>query len=270
MSLEDKIKGRISQILQSGQGNSAQKLNEILRLLGKWRCNAIQLALIKQHGAIVMQGPFEGLKLTDRSAEGCHIPKLLGCYEQPLFPHLERAILANYDTILNIGCAEGYYAIGMARRLPGATIYAYDVNPSAQAACAELASRNDVKDRVKIGGLFSPADFSSFANNNTLIVCDIEGGEKALLNPEISPALRKFDLIVEIHECMEPGLTKEMVRRFSGTHEITVIMDSGQRQLKSIPEWFVNLSNLDQLLAVWEWRSGPTPWLVMRARKESA
>jgi len=28
-----------------------------------------------------------------------------------------------------------------------------------------------------------------------------------------------------------------------------------------------NLAHLDQLLAVWEWRSGPTPWLVMKAHK---
>ena len=30
------------------------------------------------------------------------------------------------------------------------------------------------------------------------------------------------------------------------------------------------LAHLDQLLAVWEWRSGATPWLVMRARGVAA
>jgi hypothetical protein len=29
------------------------------------------------------------------------------------------------------------------------------------------------------------------------------------------------------------------------------------------PWWLKDLSHLDQLLAVWEWRAGPTPWLVM-------
>lgn len=270
MNLEDKIKASISQILQNGRSTTAQNLSEILRLLGKWRCSAIQGALVKQHGTVVMQGPFEGLNFLDRSAEGCHIPKLLGCYEQPLFPYLEQSIQANYDTILNIGCAEGYYAVGMARRLSDAIIYAYDINPVAQAACAQLAAKNDVGHRVKVGGHFSPTDFTVFEQNRVLILCDIEGKEKDLLNPEASPALRKMDLIVESHECIEPGLTNEMVRRFSDSHQITVLMDKGQRELKSVPDWFINLSNLDQLLAVWEWRSGPTPWLVMRARSKGA
>jgi len=32
------------------------------------------------------------------------------------------------------------------------------------------------------------------------------------------------------------------------------------------PQWFNNLTHLDQLLATWEWRSGATPWLVMKAK----
>jgi hypothetical protein len=45
-----------------------------------------------------------------------------------------------------------------------------------------------------------------------------------------------------------------------------VVHDDGQRQLQDPPQWFCNLAHLDQVLATWEWRSGPTPWLVMRAR----
>lgn len=32
--------------------------------------------------------------------------------------------------------------------------------------------------------------------------------------------------------------------------------------------WFNNLAHLDQLLATWEWRSGPTPWLVMKTKPD--
>jgi hypothetical protein len=47
-----------------------------------------------------------------------------------------------------------------------------------------------------------------------------------------------------------------------------VIEDNGQRQLPNAPTWFNNLAHLDQLLAVWEWRSGPTPWLVMKRKRQ--
>jgi hypothetical protein len=63
-----------------------------------------------------------------------------------------------------------------------------------------------------------------------------------------------------------PGITKVLMDRFKATHDITSVHDDGQRQLHNAPAWFVNLAHLDQLLATWEWRSGPTPWLVMRAR----
>jgi hypothetical protein len=75
-----------------------------------------------------------------------------------------------------------------------------------------------------------------------------------------------MDLIVESHECLSPGITQTLLDRFSATHHITVVPDDGQRQLHNPPAWFLNLAHLDQLLATWEWRSGPTPWLVMRAK----
>jgi hypothetical protein len=38
--------------------------------------------------------------------------------------------------IINVGCAEGYCAVGMARLLPPGRIYAFDINPQAQDICA--------------------------------------------------------------------------------------------------------------------------------------
>ena len=75
-----------------------------------------------------------------------------------------------------------------------------------------------------------------------------------------------MDLIVESHECLIPGITQELINRFSGSHQIEIIQDNGQRFLNNTPLWFNNLAHLDQLLATWEWRSGATPWLVMKPR----
>jgi trans-aconitate methyltransferase len=58
---------------------------------------------------------------------------LLGCYEQPLQPFIEQAIEAQYSTILNIGCAEGYYAVGMARRMPQTRVMAWQIAQEMQA-----------------------------------------------------------------------------------------------------------------------------------------
>lgn len=243
------------------------QLNNALRLLGKWRSVLIQNTLLQHQGTTVRQGPLAGLDFLPQSAEGCHIAKLLGCYEQPLLPFIEQAIQNNYPTILNIGCAEGYYAVGMARRMPQTRVRAYDLNPVARDTCQQLAQQNGTEDRVDIGELFRPEDFQTFQGQRVLVLCDIEGGEKSLLDPAMAPALTTMDLIVESHECLIPGITRQLIDRFSPTHDITVVHDDGQRQLENPPPWFVSLSHLDQLLAVWEWRTGPTPWLVMHARQ---
>ncbi|MBU3694613.1 MAG: class I SAM-dependent methyltransferase [Rhodocyclaceae bacterium] len=242
------------------------QLNNTLRLLAKWRSVLLQNTVLQQHGTVVMQGPLAGLDFLPQSAEGCHVPKLLGCYEQPLQPHIQAALSAAYPVVLNIGCAEGYYAVGMARRMAATRVLAFDLNPVAQQTCTELAAKNGVADRVTVGALFGAEDFATYAGQRALVLCDIEGAEEQLLDPAVAPALAGMDLIVESHECLKPGVTATLTQRFEATHHITVVHDDGQRSLTEPPEWFRNLAHLDQLLAVWEWRSGPTPWLVMTAR----
>jgi hypothetical protein len=265
MSLHEQIRRQLTAQLTSNADHQTS-LNSALRLLSKWRSVLIQNTLLQQQATNVMQGPLQGLDFLPQSAEGCHIAKLLGCYEQPLQPFIEAAIGANYPTILNIGCAEGYYAVGMARRMPHTRVLAHDLNPKAQEACAELAQKNQVSDQVSVGGLFTPADFAAYAGQKVLLMCDIEGAERELLDPALAPAIKGMDIIVESHECLIPGITQLLIDRFKDTHDITLVQDDGQRQLVKAPAWFNNLAHLDQLLATWEWRSGPTPWLVMMAK----
>jgi len=81
----------------------------------------------------------------------------LGCYEHELHPHVERLIGRTFDALLNIGCADGYYAVGLARRMPGAPVFAHDLNPKAQTGCREVAALNGVAERGQVGGLFEGA-----------------------------------------------------------------------------------------------------------------
>ena len=269
VSINQQIQESLQSLLSQATPDKASEqtqLNNALRLLSKWRSALIQQTLLKLQGTVVMQGPLKGLDFLRESAEGCHIAKLLGCYEQPLQPYIEEAIAAAYPTILNIGCAEGYYAVGMARRMPSTQVLAFDLNPKAQEICDALAHKNGVSNRVKTGSLFKPEDFESYGDQKVLVMCDIEGAERDLLNPEIAPTLKGMDVIVESHDSLIPGMTQTLIGRFKDTHHIKMVVDNGQRQLEDAPLWFINLAHLDQLLATWEWRSGFTPWLVMNAR----
>lgn len=242
------------------------QLNNTLRLLSKWRSVMIQNTLLQKHGSEVLNGPFAGMIFEQASSEGCHIAKVLGCYEQPLHPFIEESVLHGYTEVLNIGCAEGYYAVGLAMRMPDTHVFAYDTNLKAQSVCTGLAKRNGVAHRVSVSGSFTASDFADYQGRKVLVFCDLEGGEMDLLDPVDAPNLREMDIIVESHECLIPGATHVLSNRFKKTHQISLIQDDGHRSMRRIPDWFKGLAHLDQLLAVWEWRSGPTPWLVMRAR----
>lgn len=269
MSLGLQIKQQLQTNLAQAHSDTNEALNNSLRLLAKWRSALIQNTLLEREGTRVLQGPLAGLDFVARSSEGCHVAKLLGCYEQPLQPYIRAALSGRYTKIINIGCAEGYYAVGFAKAVPELISLAYDTDPKAQIACRELAEKNGVSDRVEVGGVFVPGDFAKYENQAALVFCDIEGMEDDLLDPNVAPALRSLDIIVESHECLQPGITQKLLSRFAASHTIEVVEDNGTRRLDALPSWFTKLSHLDQLLATWEWRSGPTPWLIMKVKSKA-
>ena len=93
---------------------------------------------------------------------------------------------------------------------------------------------------------------------------DAEGAELDILQPALSPALAGMSVIVETHDIYRKGALATMTERFSATHDI--IRVDQQPKTFDMPDWLAELPHLDQLLAVWEWRLQPTPWLVMRPR----
>lgn len=260
----------LDQLLQMGNSANAPRarLEAMLRLLSKWRAQLLQNTVVQNCGLAVQSGPFAGMKFIDRSAEGCHVPKLLGCYEAELHPHVEAAVRRGYDTVINIGAAEGYYAVGLATRMPSTIIYAFDTNADSHSVCRALADANGVGNRVTIGGTFHGDDFAAFADRRTLVICDIEGAEVALLDPAKYPALKGMDIIVELHDLFTATTSTTVIGRFEPTHDITLVRHGGRDV--PLPPFFDRLGHLDQLLAVWEWRSGPTPWAVMLSQSPTA
>ena len=228
------------------------------------RQSAEQIRLLGLDKLEILSGPFKGMRYGDFSYNSALIPKLLGTYEADLHGWVGEALGAGYDAVINIGCAEGYYAVGLARMMPSATIHAYDIDERARRACAELAAKNDVSDRVIIGGELKPDGFEAFAGRRVLVMVDAEGAEVDILQPALSPALAGMNIIVETHDLFRKGALAVLIQRFAATHDITRV----DQQPKAVvfPPWLQSLPHLDQLLAVWEWRAQPTPWLVMRPK----
>lgn len=240
-----------------------RRLENALRHLAKWRSALLDNTLTAKDGRTVRSGPFKGMLYDIRATEGAAPARRLGCYEATLAPILEEVITRAYPRILDIGCAEGYYAVGLARRCRNTKVMAHDTNPAARAACATLAKLNRVKSRITIGETVTHTDFQRCQTTKTFVLCDIEGAEATLLDPEKAPDLRFADILVEVHDCFTPGLSEVLEARFAATHTVRRI-DRGV-DMTALPAWMEQLSDLDRLIALWEWRSGPTPWLWMQS-----
>lgn len=243
---------------------SPENLHKSFRYLAKWRAEVIARTFEARGQTVVMGGPFKGMAYGVRASEGSRTARLLGAYEASLHPVIESIIAKAPELVVDIGSAEGYYAVGLARRLPGARVLARDQSPQAQALCAALVGANGVAGQVEIGGLFGHEDFDLCTRARSVVICDIEGAELALLDPELAPGLAHADILVECHPGFAADVVAVLTACFSPTHKITKI----GRKLEdtSLPEWMENLSDLDRLIALWEWRQGPTPWLWMERK----
>jgi len=221
--------------------------------------------LIAGKGLVVQNGPFAGMRYVSQSHFGNLLPKLLGSYEAELAGVWRQCARRGYQRIVNVGCGEGYYAVGLARLLPNVSVVAFDSEPTARDLCRQLAELNGVSPRIAIGGPCSPDELQRAIIPATLVVCDIEGGELSLLDPALVPALGQCDLVVEAHPQRHSELPQALVERFAATHAAEII-PSAPRDPCDWPG-LEEMTQLEQLLATLEYRNAPTPWVVLRARQ---
>ena len=194
------------------------------------------------------------------------VPKLLGSFELELHRVVEEVVRQRFPIIINIGCAEGYYAVGLARVLPDARVHAFDRDPSFRHLCGAMAALNSVEDRVTIYGAATPDQLQTLAQDQrVLIFCDCEGCERELLDPSGIPSLRGASIVVEMHDFIDRATSGTLLKRFEQTHVIAVI-DSSNRDPRKYDE-LEALPDEDAALAVDEFRPEQMQWAWMRPRR---
>ena len=217
----------------------------------------------------VKHGPFQGLKFLNFDNYHHNLfPKLLGSFEMELQRVIQQIIKNKYDTIINIGCAEGYYTIGLALKIKSASVMAFDTDPLAQTLCNEMAKLNNVQDRVNVLGECKISDLVSLSLKNTLILCDCEGYEKELFNASTAHYFKNCDLLVETHDCFDAAISHQIKHAFSKSHVVQSIKSiSDQQKAETYQFEEINqlkLSAKEMLLA--ERRSGIMEWLFIKSQ----
>lgn len=224
-------------------------------------------------GGAVRQGPFAGMRYVRISQGSAYIPKLLGIYERELLSQVETLIARRPALIVDVGAAEGYYAIGLAVRLAQARVLAFEMEQRGQEALREMAAMNGVSSRLEVRGKCEASDLSLALEGETsaVVVCDVEGYEEHLLDPVAVPALRHTAILVELHDFLVPGITETLKKRFEATHHITHIWQE-PRSREEFPWRTIGTALLPSSYLDWavgEWRPVRMAWLWMEPISET-
>ena len=181
--------------------------------------NAVAEELYAHFGNSILQGPFQGMNLPLHRSYHWHPTYLCGTYELELHHFFTVKSLQQYEYFLNVGCACGYYAVGMARQCPETLTLAYDINSLIIEQARALATANQCNN-IEFRGLFEIGDLCALAPQRCFVLCDIEGGEKDLFTQVPSSELRHCDFLIETHDFYVDGVTDALVSHFEDTHEV--------------------------------------------------
>ncbi len=193
--------------------------------------------MIGDRSIVVLNGPFKGMKYISSANGSQLIPKILGSYEEPIHFWINQILNdRSYTKILDVGCAEGYYAIGFALSIHKPKVIAFDIDLDALVNLQKLAEINGVVDQVDARKKFEPSFVTQILEQESaqkiLIFMDVEGAEADLLDTKQYSSLLACDVLVELHDCFSYGLTERIINYFSNTHKIHIVVDYPWRSHK--------------------------------------
>jgi hypothetical protein len=237
---------------------------ELLRLMPDINRHAF-----KTFGDRVKTGPFVGMIIPECPPwnDGNASAKLLGTYEYVLHEAIEFAIGRCPAVVVNVGCAEGYYAIGLKLRMSDAIVYAIDKKTKSVQTLRDYAKRNGASGIIDMIGCRLPEEMRLTDNKgHRLYVIDCEGDERTLIDVERCPELLFSDLIVECHDFMHEGTSAVIADRLVASHNVEIIRprlpDFGQFS------FVCNMPTTASVLMVMEKRPMPTCWLSCWSKKK--
>ena len=230
---------------------------------------SIRSSISTTAGHVVASGPFVGMRYASGTT-AVFLPKLLGTYELELHEAV-RECAGCFSLIINVGAADGYYAVGLARADPRARVVAFEMEADRRELLGQIAVLNGVAERVEIHAAADATALSEAlgSGDECLVVVDVEGAEETILDPAAVPGLKSCTIVVEIHPHAVAGIDKTLRDRFGSTHEIEEIWEQ-PRTADHFPldaPIYMRLLFSDALVnTMRERRPERMRWFVMRPR----
>ena len=222
-------------------------------------------------GNQVKYGIFKGMEMSSNVFWGRHdiLSKQLGQYEPHILSKL-RELSKTYDHFIDIGAADGYYAVGLLHSKLYKSVTCFEISDKGRSVISENAALNNQSENIKIYGEANKDSLEKEidAVKSCVILCDIEGAEFDLFSKEVLKVLRNCEIIIELHDEFIGGnkdRRKRLINDAQEFFEINVIERSNP-----IPNDFEELKGWNddlRQLAFSEGRPCRMDWILLTPRK---
>ena len=233
--------------------------------------NKVLNKIILEHGHQVAYGTFKGMKLSKNTywSKNDIITHILGVYEKHVLKKIiEFSKKGNYPFI-DIGAADGYFAIGMAFSETFKKIYAFEIDEEGRRSLNRNIENNLCKDKVVVD---IEANFETLKeivdkNKSAVILIDIEGSEFDLLDDNLLQLLSNCYIVCELHPTLSAnGFEKQnmLINNAKAFFDVSMI----QRESYS-PNKFSELNEFtdeERLIAFGEGRENNMNWLILEPK----
>lgn len=220
----------------------------------------------------VQYGIFKNLKFCNESWWGKSdlISIYFGFYELQVLEKIDQYRGSKYRFFVDIGAANGYYAIGVLVSNIFSKSYAFEISEHGRRVIKKNAELNGVSSNIEIhsaGTIESILNFDVTFLKEALFLIDIEGGEFELLNEDVLFHLQNSVLIIELHEWLiDNGDSKivdlkNMAQKYFRISELT----TGPRNPHHFKELNI-LSDDEKWLICSEKREKNMTWLVLEPK----
>ena len=172
------------------------------------RQERISLEVFDLLGGTVKYGPFTGLKLDKNTWWG----KLdlgsqcLGLYEKEILDQIDLIDPNKYKTFIDIGAADGYYAVGMLTSKRAKKTICFEQEKKGRETILSKWENNGSTGELIIFGEANTKSLSDINPNdlkNSIALIDIEGGEFDFLNFDTLKVLSSCLIFIEIHNWVD-------------------------------------------------------------------
>ena len=222
----------------------------------------------------VAYGPFKGMQLNKNIwwSRNDLITQTLGIYEEHILEKIKFFSKYGATAFIDIGAADGYFAVGMAYSKLYEKVYAFEIEEDGRNRIIENALRNNCEKKIQVFGkanLKSIKKITAIEKKATFLI-DIEGSEYDFLDTNMLEALANHFVICELHPWLVNDgemLQEKLLESASSFFDVDLIKRESYNPNNFSD--FDNLSDEERLIAVGEGRERNMYWMILSPRNFS-